>query len=60
MYGVPGCHVDPILASRGVHVGRQADSYSKLKAACFVNLALLAQKEHDLTDSFKWCEKALR
>lgn len=52
--------MDPILASRGVHVGRQADSYSKLKAACFVNLALLAQKEHDLTDSFKWCEKALR
>jgi hypothetical protein len=38
----------------------QAQACSSLKAACHVNLALIAQKEADYTEAFKWCDKALR
>ena len=41
-------------------MGLQADVASSLKAACHVNLALIAQKESDFTEAFKWCDKALR
>lgn len=29
------------------------------KANCFTNLALISQKESNITECFSWCEKAL-
>ena len=38
----------------------QATAASNAKASCLTNLALISQREGNLTECFSWCEKALR
>lgn len=38
----------------------QLAAASKDKVDCMTNLALVAQKQRNFTECFKWCDKALR
>ena len=48
--------------SRGVLLPHtaQAAAASKAKVDCMTNLALVAQKQRDFSECFRWCDKALR
>lgn len=55
-----GCSTRVKLHSKNVSPRMQAAAASKCKVDCMTNLALVAQKQRDFSECFRWCDKALR